>query len=69
MGFNAAVLDLDPEFVAASIKQVDEVLSRTVLRLGSLNASLRRHEVPAPKAQPKPQIKPPAKTAITETKK
>jgi hypothetical protein len=65
---NSAVLEADPEYVAASIKQVDDVAGRTALRLALVRASLRRYETPTPKAKPKPEIKPPAKSVITEKK-
>jgi hypothetical protein len=65
---NPAVLEADPEYVAAAFKQVDDLAGRTALRLALLRASLRRYEAPAPKAKPKPETKPPAKAAISEKK-
>ena len=61
---NPAVLDTDPEYVAASIQQVDDRASRTVLRLGLLRACLRRFEGPPPPPKSKPAPTPaPARAA------
>lgn len=58
VGLNPAALDMDPEYVAASIKQIDNPASRTVLRLGLLQACLRRYEGPPQPPKPKTDSKP-----------
>jgi hypothetical protein len=65
VNIDPAVLDIDPLYVAASIKQIDDPASRTVLRLGLLQDCLRRYQVPAPKPKPAPgrAAEPPASNA------